>query len=432
MATSPEHPPEGPGVRVRSTSDRASSNGLEPATRSVEQRDDFERLYDSYRHAIYNLCARITGDRDEALDLTQEVFLKAYTSLPADEDGRRVKAWLYRVATNASLDHLRRRRRAPAAAAVPDELPSAVDGFVQAELAGLVERTLTDLSDRDRAALVLKDLHGLPTAELAGALGVTRGTADVIVHRARRSFKKTFKKLAGGAPAPASLATVLVPLTVPAGLDFAALPFAAQTVAPVAVQAAPAAADAAAQAAPLAGPLGGLLAKLAGSLTAKVAVGAAAATIVAGGGIALERSASDTPTGPGSAGDTAGQAAVAQAASTPSHHVAARDHWERHEGLVERHGAASHGDGRHGGSREHAQVGGHDEGGEAGHASSGDATHAEPTHAEATYGSTSSATTSEPGHTSDGWSDDSQSTSGGSSGDDHASGDGPVGGDGHE
>jgi RNA polymerase sigma-70 factor, ECF subfamily len=287
-----------------------------------QRRAVWERLYEAYREPIYNLCARITGDRDEALDLTQEVFVKALASLPAEEDERRLRAWLYKVATNASLDHLRRRRSAPAVGAEPDtEIPAAVDGFAQSELAGLVERTLGDLSDRERTALVLKDLHGLHTGELAGVLGVSRPTADVIVHRARRSFKKTFTRIAGGAPAPASLGLVLLPLALPAALRLppaeAAVSFG---------EAAARVAQTAAEAGSVAGPVGGLLAKLAASLTAKVAVGGAAATLVVGG-IALERSVvGGRTTGAHESG------AAHSASHTARHHSGVDPHQrERHE-----------------------------------------------------------------------------------------------------
>src|ERR1035437_336307 len=73
--------------------------------------DAFERLYADYHAAIYNLCARIVGDREEAKDLTQEVFIKAFNQLPeAEAEPLKLRPWLYRVATNACLNHLRARK----------------------------------------------------------------------------------------------------------------------------------------------------------------------------------------------------------------------------------------------------------------------------------------------------------------------------------
>ena len=76
------------------------------------RRDAFERLYGEYHAPIYNLCARVLGDREEAKDVTQEVFIKAFDQLPAaDAESFGLRPWLYRVATNACFNQLRSRRR---------------------------------------------------------------------------------------------------------------------------------------------------------------------------------------------------------------------------------------------------------------------------------------------------------------------------------
>src|SRR5450756_862400 len=147
--------------------------------------DAFERLYGEYHPAIYNLCARILGDREEAKDLTQEVFIKAFDQLPAPGgEPLKLRPWLYRVATNACFNHLRSRKRLDGGGdAALEQLPSQVDAFEQAQTVALVEASLGELNERYRTALVLKDLQGLPAAEIAEVLAVSRPTADVLVHR---------------------------------------------------------------------------------------------------------------------------------------------------------------------------------------------------------------------------------------------------------
>jgi RNA polymerase sigma-70 factor, ECF subfamily len=238
------------------------------------KRDAFERIYGAHHPGIYNLCARIVGDREEAKDLTQEVFIKAFSRLPADVGELKLRPWLYRVATNACFDHLRKRTRAAGGDGTDiDELPSPGDGFAQSQTVALVEQTLGQLNERYRTALVLKDLHGLPTEELASVLDVSRANADVLVHRARESFKQAFSKLAGDrAAAPASLGLILAPLAVPAILHaMPALSLAHASVASAATASGGAAAG------------GGIVAKLAGMMSAKVAVIGATATVVFGG-----------------------------------------------------------------------------------------------------------------------------------------------------
>ena len=88
------------------------------------RRDAFERLYGEYHAPIYNLCARVLGDREEAKDVTQEVFIKAFDQLPAtDAESFGLRPWLYRVATNACFNRLRSRRHSTTAATPASSRP---------------------------------------------------------------------------------------------------------------------------------------------------------------------------------------------------------------------------------------------------------------------------------------------------------------------
>ena len=280
----------------------------------------FCKVYDAYHAAIYNLCARIVGDREEAKDLTQEVFLRAFSAPPEPRAEMGVRPWLYRVATNLCLNHLRGAGgRGAGVAAGGDEIEqvvSPVDGFRQAQTVALVEETLAQLNDRYRTALVLKDLHGLPSEELAGVMETSRASADVLVHRARASFRSVFSRLAGeGAPVPGNLGLVLAPLTVPAALQFMPpLPHA-----PVPLSAHPAplphgpAPMPATPAHPFDASAGGLLGKLSAALSSKVVVTAAAASLVVGGLVAeqvVTRSGHRSPAAAAAAAVTTGDRAT--------------------------------------------------------------------------------------------------------------------------
>jgi RNA polymerase sigma-70 factor, ECF subfamily len=243
------------------------------------RRDAFARLYGEYHPAIYNLCARIVCDREEAKDLTQEVFVKALGQLPSHDEELKLRPWLYRVATNACYDHLRARKHLDGGdGSVLENTPSRIDEFERSDTVALVEGTLGQLNERYRTALVLKDLHGMPSDEIAAVMEISPSTADVLVHRARGSFKRAFAKLAGDVPAPASLGLVLAPLAVPAALHI---------VPPLPHVAVPPPSHATVHplhpAHPLDGSGGGLLAKLATAAGSKVAIAAAAATLIAGG-----------------------------------------------------------------------------------------------------------------------------------------------------
>jgi len=282
------------GVMTSPSSDRSLVDGLHAGSR-----DAFERLYGDYHPAIYNLCARIVGDREEAKDLTQEVFIKAFSSPPAAGRSVKLRPWLYRVATNACFNHLRARNRIGGDPATIDAARAPVDEYERAQTVALVEQSLGELNERYRTALVLRDLHGLPAGEIAEVMAVSRPAADVLVHRARAAFKTAFRKLGGDTgAAPASLGLVLAPLSVPAALhaipplpaSLGAIPHPPGTMAP---------AVPAPHAAPLpdlsssVGPVGaGLLTKIGAALSTKIGITAAAATLAVGGGAAVYKAES--------------------------------------------------------------------------------------------------------------------------------------------
>ena len=273
------------------------------------RRDAFERLYGDYHAPIYNLCARVLGDREEAKDVTQEVFIKAFDQLPeADPESFGLRPWLYRVATNACFNHLRSRRKLDGGGdAGLEQAASGVDEFERAQTVALVEQSLGEMNERYRTALVLKDLQGLPPEEIAEVMEVSRPTADVLVHRARASFKTVFAKLAGSnAVAPAALGLVLVPLSVPAALQ--AMPVLPAHLAPLHALPQPDISSAV-------GPAGaGLLTKIGAAVTTKAAIGAAAAAVVIGGGVVAVREVRRGP-GPAAAAVSAAPAGAGQRSS---------------------------------------------------------------------------------------------------------------------
>ena len=320
----------------------------------------FEQFYRDHHARIYNLAARIVGDPDDAADITQEVFLRAYTHPIQAGGDPRPEPWLYRIAVNASYDHLRRRAARPSTSLdTVAEIPDTGDGFVDGELSHCIEACLACLTPRYRTALVLKDLHGLSHAEIAEVMDIHQGAARVLLHRARAAFRRAFRSTAptgAGGVSMLGLAAFLPELPVPASLQtppaFASLvPQAAwpATSAPHLAGAAPGAGQAglsgatSAASAPIAAapaasvplavapaasvPLAvapiapvGLLAGLGGAAGVKVAIAVVAVAVVAGGGLAarhgaLDATRVDDPAGRVRAGGTTSQ--VAQPADAP-------------------------------------------------------------------------------------------------------------------
>ena len=177
--------------------------------------------YGEYQAPIYNLCARVLGDREEAKDVTQEVFIKALGQLPAADTARRSgsapgsTAWRPTPASTTCA----RASDSTAAATRSSSAAARVDEFERAQTVALVERSLAEMNQRYRTALVLKDLQGFPAGEIAEVMEVSTPTADVLVHRARASIRAAFARTRRRTPVPAALGVVLVPLSVPAALQ---------------------------------------------------------------------------------------------------------------------------------------------------------------------------------------------------------------------
>ena len=160
------------------------------------RRDAFEQLYELYRARIFNLALRIVQSHEDARDITQEVFIKAYRLLPGRDPDLQLKPWLYRVAVNACYDHLRTRKvHGDVDALRHDSRAVLIDTYEQAELGHQLEQTLARLSERHRTVLLLKDVHGLHHDEIAAILGVSRGATETLLFRARAAFREQYATL---------------------------------------------------------------------------------------------------------------------------------------------------------------------------------------------------------------------------------------------
>lgn len=133
------------------------------------------------------MCRRLTGNDADAADATQETLLAVVRGLPRFDRRSRFGTWSYRIAVNASLDELRRRRRRPEpgldeAMAGEEHGSDAVDTRID------VDAALAHLAPEFRAPVVLRDLCGLDYAEIAEVLGIPDGTVRSRIARGRRAL----------------------------------------------------------------------------------------------------------------------------------------------------------------------------------------------------------------------------------------------------
>jgi RNA polymerase sigma-70 factor, ECF subfamily len=153
----------------------------------------FEELYRAHAGKLFSVACRMVGNPADAEDLLQEIFLSAHRKLDGFRGESALGTWLYRLATNHCLDHLRSRaaRMNQVTDALDDE-PGQPAGRTLAEQTVTkmdLERALARLPEGCRAAFVLHDVQGLEHREVAEVLGVAEGTSKSQVHKARQRLR---------------------------------------------------------------------------------------------------------------------------------------------------------------------------------------------------------------------------------------------------
>ena len=151
----------------------------------------FEEIYRAHASRLYGLVLRMVGNPSDAEDLLQEIFLSAHRKLDGFRGDSALGTWLYRLATNQCLDHLRSKSARAGQVTDPlDDEPVMADGRSRGIAEETVtrmdlERALAQLPEGCRAAFLLYDVEGLEHREVADALGIAEGTSKSQVHKAR-------------------------------------------------------------------------------------------------------------------------------------------------------------------------------------------------------------------------------------------------------
>lgn len=157
----------------------------------------FETLVRLTHRDVYSLAYRLTGNAEDAADVSQEVYYKLLRVIRSFRGEAKFSTWLYRVTSNVAISYLRKRaRRGPEVPLSEDswgELPSTGahpdEEAERAELRGILDDALRRLPVGYRAVVVLKEVYGFPLAEIGSQLGITEGAAKVRLFRARRRLK---------------------------------------------------------------------------------------------------------------------------------------------------------------------------------------------------------------------------------------------------
>ena len=172
----------------------------EPAERTAA-RAFVEELFARHHTEIFAYLTRMLRDPELAADLTQDAFVKAYRAYESLEDPAHARAWLYQIAHRVALDDIRRRnivRFLPWTGESRGSAPSAEHLVMETRLSGELQRALNRIPERQRAALLLAEVHDLTGLELAAALGVSHVAARALLTRARESLRQALAEERAG------------------------------------------------------------------------------------------------------------------------------------------------------------------------------------------------------------------------------------------
>lgn len=170
----------------------------------------FRVLVERHSRDVFRLAFRMTGNEHDAEDIVQETFLRAYRALHQFEARANFGTWLHRVAINCALDHLRRVKRreeesyaqnpageeeGDASSSIPSSGPTPERLLLSAELKRKIERAMAELTDRERAAFVLRHFEGCSIKEIGKVLGLRENAAKNAVFRAVQKLREALQPM---------------------------------------------------------------------------------------------------------------------------------------------------------------------------------------------------------------------------------------------
>lgn len=165
----------------------------------------FEELVNRYKRPVFSIVYRMIGQYQEAEDITQEVFINVYEKLYQFDSNKKFGPWIYRIATNASISALRKKKKvitldfdeAYGKAYEDYYTAGSTDPqlmFEREELKFFTDKAINELPENYRVVIMLRYQMDLNNQEIAEVLGVTKENVEVRVHRARKALRKIVEK----------------------------------------------------------------------------------------------------------------------------------------------------------------------------------------------------------------------------------------------
>ncbi len=164
----------------------------------------FEALVRKYQNLVYTLALRMLANPEDALDVSQDVFVRVWRSLSKFEGRSEFTTWLYRITANTCLDYVKRRKRDRHDSLSLHEAENAEfsafnypieQELERIELRDHVQQILWKMSPNYRAVLVLRDIYGFSYEEVASILQISLSSAKIRIYRARLDFRSRYRQL---------------------------------------------------------------------------------------------------------------------------------------------------------------------------------------------------------------------------------------------
>ena len=195
------------GRRTGMRDEALSDNELIDAVKAGDE-DAFAAIIERYRNPITNFLYRFLNDREEAVDLAQETFVRVYFALDRYHTGYAFSTYIYRIASNLAISEIRKRKRRNVFSLTglfqredseteeyqpPDDRQLQDANLIEDETSKLVQTAIASLPPKYRAAIVLRDIEGLSYDEIAEIMGLGLGTTKSRISRARGLLKEKLK-----------------------------------------------------------------------------------------------------------------------------------------------------------------------------------------------------------------------------------------------
>jgi RNA polymerase sigma-70 factor, ECF subfamily len=195
------------GRRTGMRDEALSDNELIEAVKAGDD-DAFAAIVDRYRNQITNFLYRFLNDREEAIDLAQETFVRVYFALDRYHTRYAFSTYIYRIASNLAISEIRKRKRRNVFSLTglfqredseteeyqpPDDRPLQDDDLIGDERSRIIETAIASLPPKYRAAIILRDVEELSYDEIAEVMGLGLGTTKSRISRARGLLKEKLK-----------------------------------------------------------------------------------------------------------------------------------------------------------------------------------------------------------------------------------------------